>query len=138
MIVSFFVASGGRIVDRFIAFPTMGGDSCPYLLAHRYDFPGSTACIDTYALTGWLPESIKLDGSGEAPPVGAVVRNRAEIAAVQGHGNADRIWQRLLSAFNKYGDCLVSISTTALTKEQEERSGMIGEKDVVVIPFGAI
>jgi len=89
-----------------------------------YDFPGSTACIDMYALTGWLPESVKLVGSGHQAPSHEDSKKRAQIASVEGHADENRIWRRLHSASN-YGDCLVSISTTHLTESQEEQYGLV-------------
>ena len=70
----------------------------------RYDFPGSTSTIDLHALTGWVPEEFRL-------------QNDAEF-------NAERTWQRMLSA-HRFGDCLITISSKAMSKAEEERSGLV-------------
>ena len=70
----------------------------------RYDFPGSTSTIDLHALTGWVPEEHRLQDDAEF--------------------NAERTWQRMLSA-HRFGDCLITISSKAMSKAEEERSGLV-------------
>lgn len=75
-----------------------------YLKVHGgYDFPGSNSGIDLFALTGWIPESMRTRGDDF---------------------NVDRTWERLQSG-SKYGDCLITIATGPLTDAEEERFGLV-------------
>ncbi|KAH9094131.1 hypothetical protein Ae201684P_016746 [Aphanomyces euteiches] len=69
-----------------------------------YDFPGSNSGIDLFALTGWIPESISF--------------------MEQDTTNGDIIWQRLISAHN-FGDCLITVATGDMTKEEAKRVGLV-------------
>lgn len=73
-----------------------------YMKLHGgYDFPGSNSGIDLYCLTGWIPEKFYFDTDS---PNGT---------------DAERLWNRLVSA-HKYGDCLVTMSTSSTLTSEEE------------------
>jgi hypothetical protein len=75
-----------------------------YLKVHGgYDFPGSNSGIDLFALTGWIPESMRTRGDDF---------------------NVDRTWERLRSG-SEFGDCLITIATGPLTEAEEEMYGLV-------------
>ena len=77
-----------------------------------YDFPGSTSCEDLHVLTGWIPERVFL----------------------QKDKNLDfnRLFDRIVSG-KKYGDCLVTVGTTQMTKEQEDQTGLVEQHAYAVL-----
>ncbi len=79
-----------------------------------YDFPGSNSGIDMMVLTGWIPESIKLNSAAVSET--ASVFGGPVPASSDGWTDHDwwrlreKTWMRFLSA-TKYGDCLITIAT---------------------------
>jgi calpain-7 len=84
-----------------------------------YDFPGSNSGIDLHALTGWIPEQVFFEEDSTRPKSGDQKRDSADFRQSE-----DRTWERILSA-HKFGDCLITISTGALSPEEEERTGLV-------------
>jgi len=72
-------------------------------LCGSYAFPGSNSCKDLYALTGWMPELLRATDSSFDP---------------------DRQWQRISGGMGN-GDCLCTAATPELSKEEEERWGLV-------------
>ncbi|KAJ9647307.1 cysteine protease [Coniosporium tulheliwenetii] len=76
-----------------------------------YDFPGSHSGTDLWILTGWIPEQIWLENS---------------------ETDADQLWGRILSAFNK-GDVLITLGTGRMSHRIERQLGLEGEHDYAVL-----
>ncbi len=76
-----------------------------------YNFPGSTAAIDMHCLTGWIPESMHMDSKGF---------------------DRKRTWERLVSG-NKFGDCLICISTPSLSEHEERVLGLVSSHAYAVL-----
>ena len=68
-----------------------------------YDFPGGNSGIDMFALTGWIPEQFRTDGTDFNP---------------------QRLWERMVSA-SKYGDCLITVATGDMSDAEGERLGLV-------------
>lgn len=78
-----------------------------YLKLHGgYDFPGGNSGIDLFALTGWIPERLAIHD------------------LVQDAEKEDRMWEQLKSAFH-YGDCIITMSTGELSKDQTKTIGLV-------------
>ncbi|ETP53311.1 hypothetical protein F442_01821 [Phytophthora nicotianae P10297] len=71
-----------------------------------YDFPGGNSGIDLFALTGWIPERVPVSELIDAP-------NKEE-----------RLWEQLKSAFH-YGDCIITMSTGDITKQEAKAIGLV-------------
>uniref|UniRef100_K3X588 Calpain catalytic domain-containing protein n=1 Tax=Globisporangium ultimum (strain ATCC 200006 / CBS 805.95 / DAOM BR144) TaxID=431595 RepID=K3X588_GLOUD len=71
-----------------------------------YDFPGGNSGIDLFALTGWIPERIAITD--------LISDSRKE----------DRLWEQLKSAFH-YGDCIITMSTGDIEKEEAKHIGLV-------------
>eukprot|EP00752_Nemacystus_decipiens_P002304 g2180.t1 len=84
-----------------------------------YDFPGSNSGIDLYALTGWLPEQILFEE--HRPPKSHVSRHPQPL---DNYEKAERVWERLLSA-HRLGDCLITVATSEIEKDEAERLGLV-------------
>lgn len=72
-----------------------------------YDFPGGNSGIDLFALTGWIPERIAL----------------ADVAA-HAAAKEERLWRQLQSAFH-FGDCIITMSTGDLARDDAKRIGLV-------------
>ncbi|CEF63902.1 Calpain-7 [Strongyloides ratti] len=72
-----------------------------------YNFPGSSSNIDMYALTGWIPE-----------------RSPLKSADPDNHIDNDLIFNKLLSRYHQ-GHCLITVSTGQLSKEEQDRTGLV-------------
>jgi len=70
-----------------------------------YDFPGSNSNIDLHALTNWIPERISIHGEHTG-------------------FEKDRDFQRMFERIHT-GDVLITLATGHLTKEEEERTGLV-------------
>lgn len=78
-----------------------------YLKLHGgYDFPGGNSGIDLFALTGWIPERLAIHD------------------LVLDAEKEDRMWEQLKSAFH-YGDCIITMSTGELSKDQTKAIGLV-------------
>ncbi|DBA04343.1 TPA: hypothetical protein N0F65_002105 [Lagenidium giganteum] len=71
-----------------------------------YDFPGGNSGIDLFALTGWIPERFVFDDLADDP------------------SKEDRLWEQMKSAFH-YGDCIITMTTGEISKEQEKVIGLV-------------
>ncbi|KAG7398661.1 calpain 7 [Phytophthora boehmeriae] len=71
-----------------------------------YDFPGGNSGIDLFALTGWIPERVPITELQDAP------------------NKEDRLWEQLKSAFH-YGDCIITMSTGDISKEDAKAIGLV-------------
>ncbi|CAH0478752.1 unnamed protein product [Peronospora belbahrii] len=71
-----------------------------------YDFPGGNSGIDLFALTGWIPERVSITELLDAP------------------NKEDRLWEQLKSAFH-YGDCIITISTGDVSKQEAKAIGLV-------------
>ncbi|KAG7383513.1 calpain 7 [Phytophthora pseudosyringae] len=71
-----------------------------------YDFPGGNSGIDLFALTGWIPERVPVSELVDAP------------------SKEERLWEQLKSAFH-YGDCIITMSTGDITKEEAKAIGLV-------------
>lgn len=76
-----------------------------------YDFPGSNAASDIFALTAWIPEHILLHSDS------------IDLIA---------LWNRLFAAW-RFRDILITIGTGLLTAEESELFGLVSEHDYAVI-----
>lgn len=80
-----------------------------------YDFIGSHAARDTFALTGWIPEYIYLRGHLELY-----------------NDSRDKLWTRLQRGW-KNGDLMICIGTGNLSGEETETVGLVPNHDYTVI-----
>lgn len=71
-----------------------------------YDFPGGNSGIDLFALTGWIPERIAITD------------------LISDARKEDRLWEQLKSAFH-YGDCIITMSTGDIEKDEAKRIGLV-------------
>ncbi|EEY64790.1 calpain-like protease [Phytophthora infestans T30-4] len=71
-----------------------------------YDFPGGNSGIDLFALTGWVPERVPVSELIDAP------------------SKEERLWEQLKSAFH-YGDCIITMSTGDITKQEAKAIGLV-------------
>ena len=78
-----------------------------------YDFPGSNSNIDLHALTNWIPERLSIKGEH--------TEFRPDI-------DFERMFERLHS-----GDVLITIATGPLSKEDEERTGLVSTHAYAVL-----
>ncbi|KAK7207211.1 hypothetical protein BZA70DRAFT_286577 [Myxozyma melibiosi] len=76
-----------------------------------YDFPGSNAASDIFALTTWIPEHILLHN---------------------GSIDTAALWDRLITAW-RFRDLLVTVGTGKLTDEEAVLFGLISDHDYTVI-----
>ena len=78
-----------------------------------YDFPGSNSNIDLHALTSWIPERLAIHGEH--------TDFKADI-------DFERMFERLHN-----GDVLITIATGPMSKDQEERSGLVSTHAYAVL-----
>lgn len=78
-----------------------------------YDFPGSNSNIDLHALTNWIPERLSLHG---------------EHTDFKPDADFERIFERLHT-----GDVLITVATGPMSKQQEERSGLVSTHAYAVL-----
>ncbi|KAK9237224.1 hypothetical protein V1525DRAFT_344412 [Lipomyces kononenkoae] len=76
-----------------------------------YDFPGSNAASDLFALTTWIPEHILL----HIDPI-----------------DISTLWQRITVSW-RYNDLLLTIGTGKLSREEELSVGLISEHDYAIL-----
>lgn len=69
--------------------------------------------IDLHALTGWIPE-------------------RCAIGPSEENFNAEAAFERLSSGL-EHGKCLITVATGNLSKDQEDRSGLVGTHAYAVL-----
>nr|CAG4712491.1 unnamed protein product [Naegleria fowleri] len=77
-----------------------------------YQFPGSNSGIDLYALTGWIPEEVKISNGNNF--------------------DKDLLWKRMYDGF-QLGKCLITISTGHLEKQTEEQLGLYANHAYAVL-----
>ncbi|CAF1146025.1 unnamed protein product [Rotaria sordida] len=70
-----------------------------------YDFPGSNSTVDLHALTGWIPELVSIHHADSA-------------------FDKDKEFDRMFERFHA-GHVLITVATPNITKEEEERSGLV-------------
>ncbi|KAK9451723.1 uncharacterized protein V1518DRAFT_409365 [Limtongia smithiae] len=76
-----------------------------------YDFPGSNAASDLFALTAWIPEHILLHDENV---------------------KFSSLWERIHMAWG-FGDVLISAGTGKLVAEEENLYGLVSEHDYAVL-----
>ncbi|KAK9247509.1 hypothetical protein V1506DRAFT_532121 [Lipomyces tetrasporus] len=76
-----------------------------------YDFPGSNAGSDLFALTTWIPEHILLHNDYVDMPA---------------------LWQRIMVSWS-YRDLLLTVGTGKLSKEEELSFGLVSEHDYSIL-----
>ncbi|KAK9315695.1 hypothetical protein V1522DRAFT_409212 [Lipomyces starkeyi] len=76
-----------------------------------YDFPGSNAGSDLFALTTWIPEHILLHND---------------------HIDISRLWHRIIVSWH-YQDLLLTVGTGKLSREEELSVGLISEHDYAIL-----
>ncbi|KAL9655918.1 hypothetical protein ABK040_007539 [Willaertia magna] len=94
-----------------------------------YLFPGSNSGIDLHALTGWIPEEVKITrntSSSSSSPL--------PVTGSSNNSNFDKelLWRRMYDGF-QLGKCLITISTGKLDKSIEEQLGLYGNHAYAIL-----
>ncbi|GKZ00309.1 hypothetical protein MPSEU_000983800 [Mayamaea pseudoterrestris] len=85
-------------------------------LCGGYDFPGSNSGVDLFSLTGWIPERVLF---------------ASDASNVRDYETApERVWDRIFGA-SAFGDCLVTVSTTASKGTADGREEMVLDNGIV-------
>lgn len=87
-----------------------------------YQFPGSNSGIDLHALTGWIPEEVKIstpNSTSPTTPTNVNTNGTSNTVIV----DRESLWKRMFDGF-QLGKCLITISTGHLDKPTEEQVGL--------------
>ncbi|KAG2385981.1 hypothetical protein C9374_003130 [Naegleria lovaniensis] len=104
-----------------------------------YQFPGSNSGIDLYALTGWIPEEVKISRGQCTSPTsftfqvnGNATNHPNNNSTNMNNFDKDLLWRRMYDGF-QLGKCLITISTGHLEKQTEEQLGLYANHAYAVL-----